>query len=87
MQRGLHGHLPALHHDLPLKRRQLPAFLHPLLFAQPRVLQWREDGRDEKREQPAPFHFIQQVESGFAVVVGLAGLPIITSLRGTSCCG
>ena len=63
---GTQVHLPALHHQLPLQRRELARLGHALLRLHARVVERREDRRDEEREQAAPLDFVDQVERRLA---------------------
>ena len=43
----------------------------------PGIMQRREHRRNEEREQAAPFHFANQIEGGFHILVS-PGLPAIS---------
>src|SRR4030095_13097574 len=67
-------HFPALHHQLPLKRRELHSLGHAGLHFHAGVVQWSEDRRNEEGEQTATLHFVDQIERGLYVFVCLVGV-------------
>ena len=86
---GTQVHLPALHDQLPLQRASAARFSRtPVSFCHPRVVQRREDRRNEEREQPAPLHFVDQVERRpRRPRRSRPGCRSSASSPGTSCCG
>ena len=67
---GAQVHLPAFHHQLPLQRRQLPGLGNPFVPGHARVVQRREDRRDEECEQVPAFHLVDEIQCGPGVLVG-----------------
>ena len=74
MLAGAQVELPALHNQLPLQARELARLGDALLVLHTRIVERREDGRDEEGEKVAALKLVDQVERRLRVVVGLAGV-------------
>ena len=75
-------HLPALHHQLPLQRRQLARLGDALLRLHARVVERREDGRDEEREQAAALDFVNHSSVSLTSSSVSPGLPMMSVIAG-----